>query len=318
MNLSQVTNLGGLAWTWAAEFIPNLLVAILVVMAGFYIAGLASRGIRTLLSRSSHSDTTLVPVLAAVVRYAITIFVVIAALSQLGVETTSLLAILGAAGLAVGLALQGTLANIAAGIMLLWLRPFRVGDYIEVSSAAGTVEEINLFHSRLRTWDGIYKFVPNSQLWNTTLTNYTRNRTRLILIEFGIAYEDDIATGRAVLAEQAINHPSVLNDPSYGAWYVGLDRQRRFDSIERFPNSFGKATASAVALNVTVTGPTAPSHLTIWPTGQAMPTASNLNFVAGQTVPNHVVVKLGSGGSLNVLNNSGNAHVIVDVVGWYS
>ncbi|MEZ5205715.1 MAG: hypothetical protein R2690_01745 [Acidimicrobiales bacterium] len=78
------------------------------------------------------------------------------------------------------------------------------------------------------------------------------------------------------------------------------------------------ATASAVALNVTVTGPTAPSHLTIWPTGQAMPTASNLNFVAGQTVPNHVVVKLGSGGSLNVLNNSGNAHVIVDVVGWYS
>ena len=213
MNLSQVTNLGGLAWTWAAEFIPNLLVAILVVMAGFYIAGLASRGIRTLLSRSSHSDTTLVPVLAAVVRYAITIFVVIAALSQLGVETTSLLAILGAAGLAVGLALQGTLANIAAGIMLLWLRPFRVGDYIEVSSAAGTVEEINLFHSRLRTWDGIYKFVPNSQLWNTTLTNYTRNRTRLILIEFGIAYEDDIATGRAVLAEQAINHPSVLNDP---------------------------------------------------------------------------------------------------------
>jgi small conductance mechanosensitive channel len=213
MNLSQVTNLGGLAWTWAAEFVPNLLVAILVVIAGFYVAGLASKGMRTLLSRSNHSDTTLVPVLAAVVRYGITIFVVVAALSQLGVETTSLLAVLGAAGLAVGLALQGTLANIAAGIMLLWLRPFRVGDYVEVSQVAGTVEEINLFHSRLRTWDGIYKFVPNSQLWNTTLTNYTRNRTRLILIEFGIAYEDDIATGRAVLAEHAAAHPAVLSDP---------------------------------------------------------------------------------------------------------
>ncbi len=156
---------------------------------------------------------TMVPVAAAAVRYAILIFVAVAALGQLGVQTTSVLTVLGAAGLAIGLALQGTLANIAAGIMLLWLRPFRVGDYIDSGNVAGTVEEINLFHSRLRTWDGIYKFVPNSGLWNTTLTNYSRNRTRLVLIEFGIAYEDDIAAGRKVLAEHASAHPDVLNDP---------------------------------------------------------------------------------------------------------
>jgi small conductance mechanosensitive channel len=213
MDLAQVTNLGTLALTWAADFLPRLVTAIIVLVVGWYAAGWVARGAGSLLSRANHNDMTMVPVIAAVVRYAILIFVVVAALGQLGVQTTSVLAVLGAAGLAIGLALQGTLANIAAGIMLLWLRPFRVGDYIDSGNVAGTVEEINLFHSRLRTWDGIYKFVPNSQLWNTTLTNYSRNRTRLVLIEFGIAYEDDIAEGRKVLAEHARAHPDVLSDP---------------------------------------------------------------------------------------------------------
>ncbi len=97
--------------------------------------------------------------------------------------------------------------------MLIWLRPFRVGDYIETTAVAGTVEEINLFHARIKTWDGIYKFVPNSELWSTTITNYTRNPTRLVLIEFGIDYEHDIARGRKVLADFAASHPGVLKDP---------------------------------------------------------------------------------------------------------
>ena len=213
MDLSQVTSLGTVALAWATEITPRLVTALIIVVIGYYVASWAARGARSLMSRASHSDTTMVPVVSAVVRYSILIIVVVAALGQLGVQTTSVLAVLGAAGLAIGLALQGTLANIAAGIMLLWLRPFRVGDYIESDSVAGTVEEINLFHSRLRTWDGIFKFVPNSQLWNTTLTNYSRNRTRLVLIEFGIAYEDDIATGRKVLADFAAAHPAVLDDP---------------------------------------------------------------------------------------------------------
>ncbi len=213
MDLSQVTSLGTLALTWVSDFAPRVLAALIVLVVGYVAAGWAARGTRSLLARANHRDQTMVPVLAAAVRYGIMIFVVVAALNQLGVQTTSVLTILGAAGLAIGLALQGTLANIAAGIMLLWLRPFRVGDYIDSGSVAGTVEEINLFHSRLRTWDGIYKFVPNSQLWNTTLTNYSRNRTRLVLIEFGIAYEDDIASGRKVLADHAKAHPDVLDDP---------------------------------------------------------------------------------------------------------
>lgn len=213
MDLSQVTSLGTLALNWATDFLPRLLTTLIIVVVGYYAASWAARGTRSLMQRASHSDQTMVPVAAATVRYGILIFVVVAALSQIGVQTTSVLAVLGAAGLAIGLALQGTLANIAAGIMLLWLRPFRVGDYVDASNVAGTVEEINLFHSRLRTWDGIYKFVPNSQLWNTTLTNYSRNRTRLVLIEFGIAYEDDIATARKVLADFAAAHPDVLSDP---------------------------------------------------------------------------------------------------------
>jgi len=139
--------------------------------------------------------------------------VMVAALAQLGVQTASILAALGAAGLAIGLALQGTLANIAAGLMLLWLRPFRVGDYIETSAVAGTVIEVNLFNTQMRTWDGIYKFVPNSELWSTTITNYTRNPTRLILIEFGIDYENDIGKARKLLTDFAARHPQVLADP---------------------------------------------------------------------------------------------------------
>jgi small conductance mechanosensitive channel len=223
MDFSQLTALGTFALAWAGEFLPRLVTAAIILVAGYYGAGWAARGARSVMTRASHSDMTMVPVVSATVRYAILIIVFVAALGQLGVQTTSVLAVLGAAGLAVGLALQGTLANIAAGIMLLWLRPFRVGDYIETGSVAGTVEEINLFHSRLRTWDGIFKFVPNSQLWNTTLTNYSRNRTRLVLIAFGIAYEDDIATARKVLAEFASSHPDVLSDPPVQVVPLSLD-----------------------------------------------------------------------------------------------
>lgn len=182
-------------------------------MFGYLFAGYVGRGVVRLMDRSGRLDPTLKPVIRSVTRYAIIIIIVVAALGQLGVQTASILAALGGAALAIGLALQGTLSNIAAGLMLLWLRPFRVGDYVETSSVAGTVEELNLFHARIRTWDGVYKFVPNSELWSTTITNYTRNPTRLVLIEFGIAYENDIARGRQILADFAASHHQVLDDP---------------------------------------------------------------------------------------------------------
>ncbi len=209
-------NLGVFAtalWTWALDFVPHLVSALLILIFGWLAAKYASRAIGDVIHRTDKVDRTLRPVVAAIIRYSILIMVVVAALGQLGVQTTSILAALGGAALAIGLALQGTLANIASGMMLLWLRPFGIGDYVETENVAGTVEEINLFHTQIRTWDGIFKFVPNSQLWNVTLTNYTRNPTRLVLLEFGIAYEDDIAEGRRVLVETAEKHQGVLQDP---------------------------------------------------------------------------------------------------------
>jgi small conductance mechanosensitive channel len=209
----QLSAFATLTWSWMSEFLPRLVAGVVLIVVGYFVASWAARLTKRLLLRTRQVDATAVPVFAAVIRYAILVLVVVAALGQLGVQTTSLLAVLGAAGLAIGLALQGTLSNVAAGIMLLWLRPFGVGDYIETSNVAGTVDELGLFCTRITTWDGIFKLVPNSQLWNTTLTNYSRNPTRLVLIEFGIAYEDDVATGRRVLREMAAENPNVLSEP---------------------------------------------------------------------------------------------------------
>jgi small conductance mechanosensitive channel len=218
MDVVQIPqNLGVMAsafWAWAIDFLPRLGGAIFILIVGYIVAGWAGRTVARLANRVDRLDPTLKPVFSAIIRYSILVLVVVAALGQLGVQTTSVLAVLGAAGLAIGLALQGTLSNIAAGVMLLWLRPFGAGDYVETSAVAGTVEEIGLFHTQIRTWDGIYKFVPNSQLWNVTLTNYTRNPTRLILLEFGVGYEDDIAEARRVLTATAEKDKGVLKDPA--------------------------------------------------------------------------------------------------------
>lgn len=209
-------DLGALAsvlWTWLVEFLPHLGSALLIFVVGYFVATWAARGVASFARRTNRLDPTLHPILTATVRYSILILVIIAALAQLGVQTTSLLAVLGAAGLAIGLALQGTLANLAAGLMIVWLHPFSAGDDIETADVAGTVEQLGLFHTQIRTLDGIYKFVPNSELWNVILTNYTRNPTRMIQLDVEIAYEADLAEGRGVLEKTARAHPGVLDEP---------------------------------------------------------------------------------------------------------
>jgi small conductance mechanosensitive channel len=196
------TFLEGLA-TWAAATVPEIIGALLLLVVGWWIASYAQRAMAALLGRQSHIDAMLSGVIASVVRYAILIVVVVAVLAQLGIQTTSILAALGAAGLAIGLAMQGTLSNIAAGMMLLWLRPFRVGDYIDTGAVAGTVKELGLFASELHSWDGIYQFVPNSELWNKKIINYSRLPTRLVDLAFGVSYEDDLAKGQEVLLKLA-------------------------------------------------------------------------------------------------------------------
>lgn len=205
---------------WFVVAIPNLIAAILILIVGLMLAGWAGRTARRWIEHDNRIDPTLGTVLGSLARYGITLVVLVAVLGQLGFQTTSLIAALGAAGLAIGLALQNTLSNIAAGFMLLWLRPFRQGDYIESPAATGTVKEVGLFATELRTWDGIYKFVPNAELWNKQITNYSRYDTRLVDLSFGIAYDDDVAKAREVLLGMAQEDPRTLDTPAAPITFV--------------------------------------------------------------------------------------------------
>jgi small conductance mechanosensitive channel len=210
----EVSTFASAAIAWAEVALPRLIGALLLLVVGWWVAVRASRAVARLLDRQTRIDPMLCTVISSLVRYTILIIVLVAVLGQLGIQTTSILAALGAAGLAIGLAMQGTLANIAAGMMLLWLRPFRVGDYIDTGSAAGTVMEVGLFASELHSWDGIYQFVPNAELWNRRIVNYSRLGTRLVDLKFGVAYEDDIPKGKETLLKAAGDDERTRKDPA--------------------------------------------------------------------------------------------------------
>lgn len=199
--------------TWVIDNLLTLLTAILVLVLGWYLAGFLSRQVTALLPRTQRFDTTITPLLAEVIRYGILVITLVIVLAQFGVQTASILAVLGAAGLAIALALQGTLTNIASGVMLIWLRPFNVGEYIDAEGIAGTVVEIGLFGTRLRTYDGIYVFAPNSRMWNAKIINYTREKTRMVEVKIGIGYESDMTVARAVLLGVAKDE-RVLSEPA--------------------------------------------------------------------------------------------------------
>ena len=201
------------AWAWTAAFLPRFVAAVLILIVGSIIARWFSRAIFNVTGRSGHIDATVRPILAAIVKYSILILVFIAALSQIGVQTASLFAVLGAAGIAIGLALQGTLSNIAAGLMLLWLRPFHIGDFIEVNGMAGTVREIGLFVCHLETFDGLFLFAPNSTIWNQALRNHTRNAGRLVSVDITVPAKADINRVREILLSMARRDQRVLRTP---------------------------------------------------------------------------------------------------------
>ncbi len=207
--LELFDKVGGLAIQYGLD----VLGAVILLIGGWVVAGWAARSVTRLLSRTPHLDPTLKPIVAQVVRYAILILVLVAVLAQFGVQTASIIAVLGAAGLAIGLSMQGTLQNIAAGVMLLFLRPFRVNDYIDAEGIAGTVDEVGLFTTRMHTFDGVYQEVPNSQLWNRTIQNFSRLPTRRLDIVVGIDYGDDIDTAQTVLLDMLRDDDRVLDDP---------------------------------------------------------------------------------------------------------
>ena len=192
----------------------ELIAALMILVFGWWLAGRVQKLILRALDRLPRMDATLKPFLSSLARYAIIAVTLVAVLARLGVETTSIIAVLGAAGLAIGLALQGTLQNIAAGIMLLVLRPFKVGDYIDAGGISGTVDQIGLFTTVMTTFDGVYQSVPNSSLWNTSILNYSRLPTRRMDVPVGIAYEDDVERAMALLLEHLKQDERVLEDPA--------------------------------------------------------------------------------------------------------
>ncbi len=198
----------------AIDYGLDLIGAILILAVGWIVAGWIQKAAFKALSRLPRADATVTRALSGVTRYLVLVMVVIAVLAQFGVQTASILAVLGTAGLAIGLALQGTLSNIAAGFMLLMLRPFKIGDYIDAEGVSGTVVGIGLFTTEFTTYDGIFLVVPNSQIWTRSILNYSRLPTRRMEVPIGIAYDDDIEKATAVLMELLEGDERVLKDPA--------------------------------------------------------------------------------------------------------
>ena len=196
--------------------------ALAILALGWWLAGRVQNLILRALGRLPRVDATLKPFLSSLARYTIIAITLVAVLARLGVQTTSIIAVLGAAGLAIGLALQGTLQNIAAGIMLLLLRPFKVGDYIDAGGIAGTVDQIGLFTTDMTTYDGLYRSVPNASLWNTSILNYSRLPTRRMDVPVGIAYEDDVEEALTLLLKHLKEDTRVLTDPEPQVLVTGL------------------------------------------------------------------------------------------------
>lgn len=210
------------AWNSAVALMPrlmdmglNLVVAIAILVIGWWVSALLGKWVHHTAEHSGRVERTVIPMLKTAVIWAIRVFTVIAVLARFGVQTASLIAVLGAAGLAIGLALQGTLQNIAAGIMLLILRPIRTGEAIALSSgASGTVDEIGLFITRIVQFDGIVVLLPNSTVWTATITNYSRNTQRRLDLPVIVNYSDDLDAAVALVSKIVAAHPMSEADPA--------------------------------------------------------------------------------------------------------
>lgn len=192
----------------------KLILALAIVIAGALIARSVKRAIQNSKSPLKKMDKTLLPILSSVLGYLVYIIAGLFILDIFGVNTASLIALMGAAGLAIGLALKNTLSNIAAGIMLLILRPFKVGDFVDASGTTGTVSEINLFTTIFKTNDGLYIASPNGKVWGGNIKNFTRNGKRRMDIVVGISFADSIDDGLNVLKEIAASESRLLADPA--------------------------------------------------------------------------------------------------------
>lgn len=207
-SLQWVTNNQGLL----IEYAMNIGAAILTLIIGLYVARLIAAGFSKMMGKRD-LDPTIVDFTSNMIRYVIVAFVVIAALGRIGVQTTSFIALLGAAGLAVGLALQGSLSNFASGVLIIILRPFKAGEYIEAAGAAGSVDSVQIFATTLTTPDNKIVVIPNSAILGGNIVNYSRMPTRRIDLVIGVSYAADLAKTKAVLENVVKANSSVLAAP---------------------------------------------------------------------------------------------------------
>ena len=182
------------------------------LIIGFWLSGKAERAVKHMLAGVPRLSPMLIPISGSVTRYAGITVTLVVSLGQFGIQTTSIIAVLGAAGLAIGLALQGTLSNVAAGVMLLILRPFETGDWIEVAGSSGAVREVGLFTTKIDTFDNVFISMPNSTIWSSTIINNSKYTQRRLDIEVGVSYNSDLDEVEAAMLTLA-NDSRVHTDP---------------------------------------------------------------------------------------------------------
>jgi small conductance mechanosensitive channel len=198
--------------TMGTEFGLKALGAVAVLLLGIWVARWLRGMLRTYLG-ATRVDPTLVPFISSLVYWAMVVFVIIAVLGVFGVPTAQFVAVLGAAGLAVGLALQGTLSNFAAGVMLLIFRPFSVGHWVEIGGSSGSVQEIGVFSTVLHTGDNIRVVVPNAQVFGQTIRNFSANPTRRVDLVIGVSYSDDLQVAQETLERVLASDERILPEP---------------------------------------------------------------------------------------------------------
>lgn len=210
--MPEFMDLEKLVSTFVIPWGINILLTLATFFVGRWVANILLKVVKKLLAKSK-MDVILINFVTSILHAVLLLFIVIAAMDQLGVDTTSLIALLGAAGLAVGLAMQNSLQNFAAGVMLIIFRPFKTGDFVEAGGTAGVVETISIFSTIMRTGDNREVIVPNGSIYNGTITNYSARATRRIDMVFGIGYQDDIRKAKQLLSDILSADERVLKEP---------------------------------------------------------------------------------------------------------
>nr|WP_319248969.1 mechanosensitive ion channel family protein [uncultured Celeribacter sp.] len=191
----------------------SVVAAFLMLLAGLLLSGWVSRRIRAIGLKYKTLDDTLFTFLGNIARYIVLAFTVLIILNTFGIQTTSIVAVLGAAGLAVGLALQGTLSNVAAGVMIILFRPIKIGDFVEVAGKMGSVKDITLNFTELADLSNVQVIVPNSQVWGDIITNYSTNQTRRAEWTFGVGYGANLKTAEEVIRKTILSDPRAQKAP---------------------------------------------------------------------------------------------------------